>query len=137
MTYIGSVHIEKLISAVRIHGHRPSFSPDPKKYLHSQSTNRNNSVCRFQTANGIAVEESGYVKPAGNEVAQVIQGSSAYTAPNGQVIQLQYLADENGFQATGDHLPTPPPADPVILKSLEYLASLPSTPETPTVYKKY
>ncbi|XP_065205371.1 endocuticle structural glycoprotein SgAbd-4-like [Planococcus citri] len=83
----------------------------------------------YETGNGIIVDESGYVKQVGPEVAQVIQGSSAYTSPEGQVIQLQYIADENGYQPQGAHLPTPPPADPVILKSLEYLASLPSTPE--------
>lgn len=84
------------------------------------------------------MQENGYTKPGpGGEVAQVIQGSSAYTAPDGQVIQTQYIADENGYQPTGSHLPTPPPADPVILKSLEYLASIPSTPEPASVYKKY
>ncbi|KAK7601574.1 hypothetical protein V9T40_009015 [Parthenolecanium corni] len=92
----------------------------------------------FQTGNGIANDENGYTKPgADGQVAQVIQGSNAYTAPDGQVVQIQYIADENGFQVQGSHLPTPPPVDPVILKSLEYLASLPSTPETPTQYKKY
>lgn len=92
-------------------------------------------VHRFQTGNGIAVEEAGYTKNAGDQLVQVIQGSSAYTAPDGQVIQTQYIADENGYQPKGDHLPTPPPADPVILRSLEYLASLPSTPETPALRK--
>lgn len=85
---------------------------------------------RFETGNGIAVQETGYLKNAGNsEPVQVIQGSSGYSAPDGQVIQTQYIADENGYQPSGSHLPTPPPADPIILKSLEYLASLPSTPE--------
>ena len=86
-------------------------------------------IFSFETGNGIVVDETGFVKSAGPEQIQVIQGSNAYTSPEGQVIQLQYIADENGYQPQGAHLPTPPPADPVILKSLEYLARLPSTPE--------
>lgn len=86
-------------------------------------------IFSYETGNGIAVEETGFVKNAGPDQIQVIQGSAAYTSPEGQVIQIQYVADENGYQPQGAHLPTPPPADPVILRALEYLASLPSTQE--------
>lgn len=57
------------------------------------------------------------------------QGQFHYTSPEGQVIQLSYIADENGFQPQGDHLPTPPPIPPAIQRALDYLATLPSTPE--------
>lgn len=87
-------------------------------------------VCyRYETGNGIAVDEAGYQRPSNGGAIQVIQGSNAYTAPDGTVIQTQYVADENGYQPVGSHLPTPPPADPQIIRALEYLASLPSTPE--------
>lgn len=56
----------------------------------------------------------------------VVQGSNSYTSPEGIPINLAYAADdENGFQAQGDHLPTPPPIPPQIQKALDYLASLP------------
>lgn len=57
--------------------------------------------------------------------AQVAQGQFAYTSPEGQRIQLTYIADENGFQPTGDHLPTPPPIPEAIQRALEYIAAHP------------
>ncbi|XP_050304557.1 endocuticle structural glycoprotein SgAbd-4-like [Anthonomus grandis grandis] len=78
----------------------------------------------YETGNGIKVEENGSIKPAApgfqgrsaageestNNTVVVLQGSFSYTAPDGQVITVRYIADENGFQPEGDHLPTPPPA---------------------------
>ncbi|RVE45618.1 hypothetical protein evm_009731 [Chilo suppressalis] len=88
-------------------------------------------IDNYETGNGIAAEEQGYVKNQGvpEQEAQTAQGQYQYTAPDGQVIQLQYLADENGFQPQGAHLPTPPPIPPEIQKALEYLATLPPSNE--------
>ncbi|XP_019867091.1 endocuticle structural glycoprotein ABD-4 [Aethina tumida] len=81
----------------------------------------------YETGNGIAADEQGFLKNAGQpeQEAQVAQGQFQYTSPEGQVIHLTYIADENGFQPQGDHLPTPPPIPPAIQKALDYLASLP------------
>ncbi|XP_031616342.1 larval cuticle protein 3 isoform X2 [Contarinia nasturtii] len=38
------------------------------------------------------------------------RGSYSYIDPNGQKRSISYTAGKNGFQATGDHLPVPPPA---------------------------
>ncbi|KAH8301633.1 hypothetical protein KR059_007063, partial [Drosophila kikkawai] len=86
----------------------------------------------YETGNGINVAEEGYLKNAGTDNAgQVAQGSFSYTSPEGIPIQITYLADENGFQPQGDHLPTPPPIPPAIQKALAYLATAPPPPQEP------
>ncbi|XP_063587658.1 larval cuticle protein LCP-30-like [Penaeus indicus] len=60
----------------------------------------------METANGIVMSESG--SPTGDEGAINSAGSFSYTAPDGTDIHLQYVADENGFQPQGDHLPVAP-----------------------------
>ncbi|XP_050072504.1 endocuticle structural glycoprotein SgAbd-8-like [Anopheles maculipalpis] len=89
----------------------------------------------YETGNGIVAEEQGFLKNAGTEQeAQVAQGEYSYTAPDGQLIRVQYIADENGFQPLGDHLPTPPPIPPAIQRALEYLASLPPSDDSSRRY---
>ncbi|CAH2064841.1 unnamed protein product, partial [Iphiclides podalirius] len=84
----------------------------------------------IETENGISAQESGALNnPQSENAAQIAQGEARWTAPNGEVVQLQYVADENGFQAQGSHLPTPPPIPEAILKSLEYIRAHPPPPE--------
>ena len=67
---------------------------------------------RFESEDGTKVEESGSQKQVGEtaeDSGTVSQGSYSFTAPDGVVVTVNWVADENGFQATGDHLPTPPP----------------------------
>ncbi|XP_021201032.2 endocuticle structural glycoprotein ABD-4 [Helicoverpa armigera] len=88
----------------------------------------------YETENGIKAEEAGSVKKAaGPDASDVIvsQGAFSYTAPDGTVISLNYIADDdNGFKPEGAHLPTPPPIPPAIQKALDYLATLPPPPPT-------
>ncbi|XP_067631792.1 endocuticle structural glycoprotein ABD-4 [Eurosta solidaginis] len=83
----------------------------------------------YETANGIKGEETGTLKKATSpDTSDVIiaRGSVSYTSPEGNLITLNYAADdENGFQPQGEHLPTPPPIPPAIQKALDYLLSLP------------
>ncbi|XP_027239207.2 cuticle protein CP14.6-like isoform X1 [Penaeus vannamei] len=58
-----------------------------------------------ETANGIVVSEHG---TPGVEGAINSAGSFSYTAPDGTDVHLQYVADENGFQPQGAHLPVAP-----------------------------
>ncbi|ODM95899.1 Endocuticle structural glycoprotein SgAbd-1 [Orchesella cincta] len=81
--------------------------------IRSESENNADGTYRYlwETSDGTQVEESGYLKPNGNDdPIQVAQGSYQYFSPEGELIRVTYIADENGFQPQGDHLPTPPPA---------------------------
>lgn len=79
----------------------------------------------YETGNNIIAEESGYIKTFGEGADKteglVQQGSYSYTSPDGQVISVQYTADETGFHVSGDHLPTPPPVSEEIQKGLDLI----------------
>lgn len=59
----------------------------------------------------------------GGPEALNVEGSFSYSSPEGDTISLTYIADENGFQPQGDHLPTPPPIPPEIQEALDNLAA--------------
>lgn len=84
---------------------------------------------RYETANGIQAQEQGVARAVGQEVSIAAQGSFAYTSPEGEQISLAYVADENGFQPQGAHLPTPPPIPAAIQRALEYIAAHPQPEE--------
>ena len=80
-----------------------------------------NNETSFESADGIKVEASGKQKKVGpkpEDIGTVSKGSYSYTAPDGTVLTVNWVADENGFQATGDHLPTPPPMPEHVVKML-------------------
>jgi len=94
--------------------------------IRSESENNGDGTYRYayETSDGSQAEESGYLKPNGNDdPIQVAQGSFQYYSPEGQLIRLTYIADEGGFQPQGDHLPTPPPIPAEIQKSLDLIYS--------------
>ncbi|XP_071442459.1 endocuticle structural glycoprotein SgAbd-2-like [Hetaerina americana] len=84
----------------------------------------------YETGNGIAARESGYLKNAGNPEteAQVAQGSFSYTGPDGVLYTINYIADENGFRAEGAHLPTPPPLPIELQRAIEEVNARPTQP---------
>lgn len=61
----------------------------------------------YETGNNILAEESGYLKdvnednPAGTLVQK---GSYSYETPDGELINVEYQADEQGFRVHGEHL---------------------------------
>lgn len=96
----------------------PYYNPADRQATIVRYDNVNNGDGNYQyayeTSNGIAAEETGFLKNAGtNNEIQTARGSYQYYGPEGQLFKIVYTADENGFQAQGDHLPTPPPIPPV------------------------
>lgn len=60
----------------------------------------------METSNGITAQEDGVLKNAGtdNEI-YAVRGQFSYTGPDGVVYSVTYIADENGFQPQGNHIP--------------------------------
>ncbi|CAH0674658.1 unnamed protein product [Chilo suppressalis] len=51
---------------------------------------------------------------------QVVEGSYSYVGDNGQTYTVNYIADSNGFRASGDHLPVAPPIPEIIQRAIQY-----------------
>jgi hypothetical protein len=66
--------------------------------------------CSYLSGDGTTVNEQGALKPTadGTDNVLVKQGSFSYTSPEGNPIQLTYVADEFGFRPEGSHLPIAP-----------------------------
>ncbi|CAH1644286.1 unnamed protein product [Spodoptera littoralis] len=79
----------------------------------------------YETDNGIAAQEQGTPRNFGGNppvVPSVAQGSFSWTSPEGEPIVITYVADENGYQPSGNAIPTAPPVPPQIARALEYIA---------------
>ncbi|XP_068143116.1 larval cuticle protein 65Ab1-like [Drosophila tropicalis] len=64
----------------------------------------------LETSNGISLKEEGVLKNAGSEhEAIVVHGSYSWVdEKTGEKFTVTYVADENGFQPSGAHLPVAP-----------------------------
>ncbi|KAH8302916.1 hypothetical protein KR044_011927, partial [Drosophila immigrans] len=59
-----------------------------------------------ETSNGISQQEQAQLNNPGSENEAIsVRGQYSYTAPDGVVYSVSYVADENGFQPQGAHLP--------------------------------
>ncbi|XP_017786796.1 PREDICTED: flexible cuticle protein 12-like [Nicrophorus vespilloides] len=60
----------------------------------------------YETSNGIAASEEGHVINAGTEnEAIAVSGEFKYVGADGVTYTVTYIADENGFQPQGEHIP--------------------------------
>ncbi|NP_001161317.1 cuticular protein RR-1 family member 57 precursor [Nasonia vitripennis] len=65
----------------------------------------------YELSDGSAKQESSQIEVRGNEDAtNRVTGSYRWVDELGQEYVITYVADENGFQPQGAHLPTPPSA---------------------------
>ncbi|XP_043597937.1 endocuticle structural glycoprotein ABD-4-like [Bombus pyrosoma] len=100
-------------------------TPIPILHWNKQQEHDGTYKASYETGNNIIAEESGYIKKVGEGEEQgealVQQGSFSYTSPEGKLITIHYTADETGFHATGDHIPTPPPVSEEIQKGLDLI----------------
>ncbi|XP_037812001.1 larval cuticle protein 65Ag1-like [Lucilia sericata] len=65
----------------------------------------------YATSDGVEAEAQGQLKNVGTEEeAIVVKGSYSFVADDGQTYTVNYVADENGFQPQGAHLPVAPEA---------------------------
>ncbi|KAI9583797.1 hypothetical protein GQX74_005545 [Glossina fuscipes] len=76
----------------------------------------------YEQNDGSKVTQDGYQKHVEAEHdGQAMEGKFSFPADDGKLYTVTYTADENGFRAYGEHLPTPPPTPEAILKALKYI----------------
>ncbi|EDW01672.1 pupal cuticle protein Edg-78E [Drosophila grimshawi] len=83
-----------------------------------------NFAYSFDVTNGIGAKEEG-------DEHNHVHGEYHFMSKEGIPIAITYTADENGYQAHGDAVPTPPPIPAAILESLAYIKSHPPHKEEP------
>merc|ERR1712035_156322 len=78
----------------------------------------------FEAANGIKMSEEGEQKHVGDKLEEgygsVARGSYSYEL-EGDTYTINWVADENGYQPTGAHLPVAPPMPEYVVKMLAEL----------------
>ncbi|XP_068144153.1 endocuticle structural glycoprotein SgAbd-3 [Drosophila tropicalis] len=75
----------------------------------------------YELSDGSKATQDGVLKTVdAQHDGESIHGKYSFVGEDGKTYVVSYTADENGFQAVGDHLPTPPPTPEWIERSLEY-----------------
>ncbi|VEN55608.1 unnamed protein product [Callosobruchus maculatus] len=84
----------------------------PKDYATSKIVKHENNLgltnynFSYETSDGSQREETAELKNAGSENESLaVQGSYTYVGTDGLTYKVTYVADENGYRASGQHLP--------------------------------
>ncbi|XP_020808979.1 larval cuticle protein 8-like [Drosophila serrata] len=65
----------------------------------------------WETSDGSSAQAQGQLKNIGSENEAIsVQGSYRFIGDDGVTYEVTYIADENGFQPQGAHLPVAPEA---------------------------
>jgi len=113
-----------LTVAAALPAKREALETKPVAILRSATTANEDGSYSFDFASedGIERSESGAQKqidPQDPEsVGTVMRGSYSYPSEDGTVIRVDWIADENGFQPSGAHLPVAPPMPDHVVKML-------------------
>lgn len=60
----------------------------------------------YETSDGQSRDEEAQLKNIGTEQEAIsVRGSYSFVAPDGQTYTVNFVADENGFQPEGAHIP--------------------------------
>lgn len=59
----------------------------------------------FEQSDGQKRDETGEIKVIDKETGIVMRGSFSFIGDDGQTYTVTYIADENGFQPSGAHIP--------------------------------
>ncbi|XP_037044867.1 endocuticle structural protein SgAbd-6-like [Bradysia coprophila] len=60
----------------------------------------------YEQSDGVSRSEEAVLKNAGTEQEAIeVRGTISWTAPDGEVYTLNFVADENGYRPEGAHLP--------------------------------
>lgn len=97
-------------------------SISPSNFHNSPALSDGSYKFSYNLETGIHREEEGSLQPGQTSEfsGQNVNGGYSYTAPDGQVISVKYVADEFGYRPVGSHIPAIP--EP-IARALKYLQS--------------
>lgn len=81
---------------------------------------------KFETSDGTKAEQDGELHGTGEEAGNAIHGSYTYHSDDGQTFNVEYTADENGYQPHGEHIHAIPE---LIQRALTYIEQHPYVEE--------
>ncbi|XP_045472422.1 endocuticle structural glycoprotein SgAbd-5-like [Harmonia axyridis] len=73
---------------------------------HENSIGQGTYNFAFKTSDGSQRQEKAELKnPGGKDESIVVEGSYTFIGTDGNTYTINYIADENGYRASGNHLP--------------------------------